>query len=87
MTETVSEFKARVARLRAECPAWREGQAHFNAMAVAEFGPSSDQIQFCEIVLDAAPRGSSCPIDPYHNDANIAAFLAAAVEAGVLREG
>ena len=80
MTETVSEFKARVARWRKRYFAEREGTAVFLAMAAETYGATLEQARF-------AGRLSGSEIDPFHNDANIPAFLAAAVEAGVLREG
>lgn len=80
MTETVSQFRQRVARLRSSY-AWRDGQAHYNA-ARCGFGGSQDQDAWLHDEVD----NNGSERDPFHNDANIPAFLAAAVAAGVLRE-
>jgi len=87
MTETVSEFRARVARLLERHPEWREGQAYMSAMALCRLGATVRQRRFADRVFEYVLRGIGGNIDPFHNDANIPAFLAAAVEAGVLREG
>ena len=87
MTETVSEFKARVARLRERHPEWREGQACMSAMALCRLGATGRQRRFADRVFDYTLRGIGSNIDPFHNDANIPAFIAAAVSAGVLMEG
>lgn len=79
MTETVSQFKARVAQLRDECPALRHGQTVFNAAAFMHLGATDEQAAFAE-----QHRGRL--LDPYHDDSRIEAFIAAAVAAGVLRE-
>lgn len=80
MTETVSQFKERVAQLRDECPAWRHGQTVFNAMAFMHLGASDEQAVFAE-------QHRGWKLDPYSDDSMIDAFLAAAVAAGVLKEG
>ena len=80
MTETISEFRQRVAALRDECPAWRHGQTVFNAAAFMHLGATDEQAAFAE-----QHRGRL--LDPYHDDSRIEAFLTAAVAAGVLREG
>lgn len=77
MTETVSQFKARVATLAFEFPACRDGQNVFEAMVYEGFGASDEQVLFAE-----QHRGRS--LDPYHDDRRIDDFLAAAVAAGVL---
>lgn len=82
MVEAVSEFKARVARLRERNPEWRDGQAHFNAMGYPSLGASPKQAKWAWGSGIAASE-----IDPFTDDTRIPAFLAAAVEAGVLREG
>ena len=79
MTESVSEFMARVASMMQAEPKVRAGQQHWYATQ-GDWGGSLAQEAWGWRI-----KGTCC--DPFHNDANIPAFLAAAVEAGVLREG
>lgn len=79
MTETVSQFRQRVAQLREEYPKWRHGQTVFNAVSFMHLGASEGQSAFAE-----HHRGRS--LDPYHDDSRIEAFIASAVAAGVLKE-
>ena len=81
MTETVSQFRQRVAQLRDECPKWRHGQTVFNAMGYPSLGSSVAQVKWAW-KLDFASGA-----EPFFDDSQISAFLAAAVAAGVLREG
>lgn len=79
MTETVSQFKERVAKLRSSY-AWRDGRAHYNA-ARRGFGGSQDQDAWLYDEVD----NNGSERDPYYDDSRIGAFIAAAVAAGVLR--
>ena len=79
MTETVSQFKERVARLRERNPEWRDEQAYFNALGYPSLGSSVAQVKWAW-KLDFASGA-----EPFFDDSRIDAFLAAAVAAGVLR--
>jgi len=75
--ESVSEFKARVAAMLSTEPKIREGQEVWYAMQ-EEWGGTAEQERF-------AWRFNRASWNPFHDDAHIPAFLAAAVEAGVLK--
>lgn len=79
MTETVSEFKARVAAMMQAEPKVRVGQQHWYATQ-DDWGGSPEQEAWGWRI-----KGTCC--DPFGDDSRIHAFLAAAVAAGVLREG
>lgn len=81
MTETVSQFKARVERRSRALPRVQKGGLTFNAMAYAQDGASASQIKW----VWGGIAGSE--IDPFSDDSRTAAFIAAAVQAGVLKEG
>jgi hypothetical protein len=77
MVETVGEFRARVAAQLLSASKIREGQGVWYAMQ-EEWGGAAEQEQF-------AWRFNRASWNPFHDDAHIPAFIAAAVEAGVLR--
>lgn len=80
--ETVSEFKARVQRVRERYPQWLEGTAVWNAMG-SHF-MASDVLGSPEQAVWAR-RIAGGDDDPFHDNRRIPAFIAAAVKAGVLR--
>jgi len=77
MTETLSEFRQRVARLQKEHPSWRYGQAVAMAMIGSSCGARDEQAEW---MISTGGVDAS----PYYEDARIGAFLRAAIEAGVL---
>ena len=82
MVETVSEFKARVQRVRMERSHWREGQAYWLAMWFQEATNATPEQARWANSLDV----SSVAFCPLYDNRRIPAFIAAAVKAGVLRE-
>lgn len=78
MTDTVSEFKARVARLRERYPEWREGQAVAHALCQALQCRNTYHAAFCD------EAHHDLHIRPAESDEQIPAFIPAAVKAGVL---
>jgi len=78
--ETVTAFLARVEAGVAAKPGLRRGQVAWNRMGFMLYGATQEQVSFA---LNVAVG----ELDPFHDDARLPAFLAAAVKAGVLREG
>jgi len=72
VTETVSQFRQRCKQLKC-----RKGIAYYNTMRLSD--DPAQALWACKIIHSR--------IDPSRDDRRIPAFLAAAVAAGVLREG
>jgi hypothetical protein len=82
MTETLSEFRQRVARLRLEHPLWRYNTAVWNAVCYRDYGATYAQKGWQrELVL---AQKIAIYGDPYSDGFGADRFIADAIEAGVL---
>jgi len=78
MVETVGEFRARAWHCGLVAQSFTRGQAVWYCANLHLYGATDRMIEWSESVENG-------DLDPFHDDSRIPAFIAAAVEAGVLR--
>lgn len=82
---TMNDFLAYVREVQEQCPNWRYGQTVFNLMWEPELTSQEVLDRGDTAKMSAfADRYRDTPLDPYYRNERVDAFLAKAVEEGVL---